>query len=249
MIKPFKMVSNEDDREIDKFISPIRCLYSDYATTVDKFKEENSALLMNYELEDLGDDAGFKLYSEFSNENDGELARELVQTWICDLRLEVTNCVRIALDNRKQSFCNWFRDSEQYSSPDELLLNCLRKQNNLHVSIFNSKYVWTTLSKHLRYDYFQIVEHSHIILVFLGEWHYAIFRKKRDPVEEPLRTGNTSSRGRGRVRVCVGITKKDTKKKTVCRSSNKKAQSTSPIDKRPQTLESSRKEHFGIGIK
>ena len=44
IIKPFKMVSNEEDHEIDKFISPIRCLYSDYATTVDKFKEENGAL-------------------------------------------------------------------------------------------------------------------------------------------------------------------------------------------------------------
>ena len=207
------MASNQDNREIDKFISPIRCLYSNYATTVDKFKEENGALLMNYELEDLGDDAGYKLYSEFSDENNGELARELVQTWICDHRLEVTNCVRIALDNRKQSFCNWFRDSEQYSSPDELLLYCLGKQNNLHVSIFNSKYVWTTLSKHLQYDYLEIVEHSHIILVFLGEWHYAILCKKSDPVEEPLRTGNTSSRGRGRARVRVGITKKDTKKK------------------------------------
>ena len=63
MIKPFKMASNQDNREIDKFISPIRYLYSDYATTVDKFKEENGALLMNYELEDLGDDAGYKLYS------------------------------------------------------------------------------------------------------------------------------------------------------------------------------------------
>ena len=128
---------------------------------------------MNYELEDLGDDTSYKLYSKFSNENDVELARELVQTWICDHRLEVTNCVHIALDNRKQSFCNWFHDSEQYSSPDELLLYCLGKQNNLHV--FNSKYVWSTLSKNLQYDHFEIVEHSHIILVFLGEQHYAIF--------------------------------------------------------------------------
>ena len=243
------MASNEEDREIDKFISPIRCLYSDYATTVDKFKEENGTLLVNYELEDLGDNAGYKLYSEFSRENDGELARELVQTWICDHCLEVTNCVRIALDNRKQSFCNWFRDSEQYSSPDELLLYCLGKQNNLNVSIFNSKYVWSMLSKHLRYDYLEIVEHSHVILVFLGEWHYAILRKKSDPVDEPLRTSNTSSRCRGRSRACAGITNKDTKKKTVCRTSNKKVQSASPIDKCPQTLESSRRECYGIGNK
>ena len=109
--------------------------------------------------------------------------------------------------------------------------------------------MWSTLSKHLRYDYSEIVEHSHIILVFLGERHYTIFCKKSDPVEEPLRTSDTSSRGRGRARARIGTTKKDTKKKTVCRSSNKKAQSASPIDKRPQTLESSRKERFGIGNK
>ena len=172
------MALNEEDREIDQFIRPIRCLYNDYAMTMDKFKEEHGVLLANYELEDLGDDAGYKLYSEFSKDNDGELARELVQTWICDNHLEVTNCIRIALDNCKQSFCNWFRDSEQYPSPDKLLLYCLGKQNNLHISIFNSKYVWSTLSKHIRYDYFEIVEHSHIIFVFLGERHYAIFRKK-----------------------------------------------------------------------
>ena len=197
----------------------------------------------------MGDDTSYKLYSEFSNEKDGELAHELVQTWICDNLLEVTNCLHNALDNRKQSFCYWFRDSEQYSSPDELLLYCLGKQNNLHVSIFNSKYVWSTLSKHLRYDHFEIVEHSHIILVFLGERHYAIFRKKSDPVDEPQRTSSTSLSGRGRAHAGVGITKKDTKKKTVCRSSNKKAQSASPVNKHPQTLESSRKERYGIGNK
>ena len=88
---------------------------------------------MNYELEDLGDDAGYKLYSEFSNEKDGELARELVQTWICDHRLEVTNCVRIALDNRKQSFYNWFHDSEQYSTSVFSTANmCGRRCQNIY---------------------------------------------------------------------------------------------------------------------
>ena len=246
--KPFKMASIEEEREIDQFIRPIRCLYSDYVTTVSKFKEDHGDLLDNYELEDLGDDVGFKLYFEFSKDNDGKLAREMVQTWICDNRLEVTNCIRIALDNCNLSFCNWFRDSEKYSSPDELLLYCLGKQNNLHVSIFNSKYVWSTLSRHIRYDYPEIVEHSDILLVFLGERHYAIFCKKRDPLEEQPRTSSISVRGRGKSRASADITK-DTKKKKkmVCRSSNRKPQSVSSIDKRPKTLESSRKERYGIG--
>ena len=175
------MVTNEDDRDIEQFIRPIRALYQDYATTIKEFTKEHGVLLTNYELEDLGDDQNLSLYAQFSSENDGELACELIQTWICDNRLDVTNCIRIALDNRKESFCNWFRASEQHSSPDELLLYCLGKQNNLHVSIFNSKYVWSTLMNHIKYDYFEILEHSHIVLLFLGKRRYAIFRKKSDP--------------------------------------------------------------------
>ena len=74
------MVSNEEECEIEKFTRPIRCLYSDYAMTIDKFKDEHGVLLNNYELEDLGDDVKYKLYAEFSKDGDGELARELVDS-------------------------------------------------------------------------------------------------------------------------------------------------------------------------
>ena len=115
---------------VDAFIKPIRCLYEEYAVTIDDFLCANSLLVNNYDIEDLGDDKNLKLYAEFSDEHDGELAREAVQTWICDNRLEVTNCIRIALNNRKESFCEWFHASENHSSPDELLLYCLGKQTN-----------------------------------------------------------------------------------------------------------------------
>ena len=155
--------------EHDKFIKPIHCLYHEYTTTIEQFMHGHSVLLVNHEIKDLGDDPSLKLYSEFSNEKDGELARELVQTWICDHRLEVTNCIHIALENRKYSFCNWFRVSEKFSSPDELMLYCLGKSNNLHVSIFNSSYVWSTLAGHIKYDYFEILTQSQIVLIFLGK--------------------------------------------------------------------------------
>ena len=173
------MATTEEDRETEKFIRPIRNLYTDYASTLDQFKHDNGVLLTNYDLEDLGNDIDYKLYAEFLEENNGELAKELVQTWICDNHLEVSNCIRIALENHKQPFCNWYHDSEKYTSPDELILYCLGKQTNKHVSIFNSKYVWSTLTNHIRYNYFEILQHSHVILVMLGERHYAIFRKKK----------------------------------------------------------------------
>ena len=244
------MASNQEEREIEKFIRPIRCLYSDFATTIDKFKDEHGALLNNYDLEDLGEDIEYKLYAEFSKDGDGELARELVQTWICDNRLDITNCIHIALNNRKQAFCDWFRDSEQYASPDELLLYCLGRQNRLHVSIFNTKYVWSTLANHIWYDYSEILERSQIILVFLGERHYAIFHKKGNPVHsESSSISNKTLRGRSRGCGHGSSTRTTTKRKTVCRSPNKKSQSVSPVGKHSQTLKSARKERFGIGSK
>ena len=113
---------------VEAFIRPAHCLYDEYATTIEVFKQDHSLLVNDFDMEDLGEDSELKLYAEFSEDNDGELAREFVQTQICDNRLEVNNCIRIALDNRKEPFCDWFRVSEQFSSPDELLLYCLAKQ-------------------------------------------------------------------------------------------------------------------------
>ena len=206
----------------DAFIKLIRCLYKEYASTIDSFLRDNSLLVNGYNVEDLGDDKELNLYAEFSDENDGELAREAVQTWICDNRLEVTNCIRIALDNKKESFCNWFHASKQHPSPDELLLYCLGKQTHHHVSIFNDKYVWSTLSNHIKYDYFEVLNRSSIALVFLGPRRYGILHKKTPPkVKEDPVTGGKAARSKSRGRGVKQPNSGKTKKKTTCRTSGK----------------------------
>ena len=108
--------------------------------------------------------------------------------------------------------------------------------------------MWSTLANHIRYDYSEILEHSQIILVYLGECHYVIFRKKRIPThDESISKSNKTSHGRGKGRGHGNNTRMTTKKKTVCRSSNKKSQSVSPVVKHSQTLKSARKERFSIG--
>ena len=64
----------------------------------------------------------------------------------------------------------------------------------------------------------------------------------------PPAGNNTAPRGRGRGRGRGGKSSKGSKK-TVCRSSNKKPKSVSTVGKRSQTLESARKERFGVGNK
>ena len=62
--------------ELDEaFVKPIRCLYKEYAFTLETFLRDNSLLVSNYDVEDLGKDRDLKLYAEFSEEGDGELAR------------------------------------------------------------------------------------------------------------------------------------------------------------------------------
>ena len=173
------MATAEDDEEIECFIKPTRALYSEYATTLDDFVKEHSLIASKYDLEDVSGDKTYKVYAEFTSENEGELAREQVQTWICDNQLTVTSSVHLALENLQLSFCNWFRDSEAYENPDELVLYCLGRQHNKHITIFNKSYVWTTLSKHMQYDYFEMIDKSHLSLVFLGCRKYAILRKKQ----------------------------------------------------------------------
>ena len=232
----------------DAFIRPIHCLYKEYATTIDNFLCDNSLLVHNYDIEDLGDDKDLKLYAKFSEEHDGELARECVQTWICHNRLEVTNCIRIALDNRKKSFCEWFRASEEHPSPDQLLLYCLGKQMNHHVSIFNNKYVWSTLANHIKYDYFEVLKRSSIALVYLGPRWYAILRKKKpvqgDDTPEP---GEKWSAGKGRKCHTTQPGTQSSTKKTTCHTSRKKGKTTKTPSKRSVSLQDSHNKKFGIG--
>ena len=63
-------------------------------------------------------------------------------------------------------------------------------------------------------------------------------------MEEPSVVKNTPLRSKGRVR--TGNSRKKTKTKTVCRSSNRKSQNVSSTNKHSQTLASSRKERFGV---
>ena len=166
---------------LNDLLSLLGALYSEYATSLDDFVKEHSLIASKYDLEDVSGDKTYKVYAEFSSTNEGELAREQVQTWICDNRLTVTSNIHLALENLKLSFCNWFRDSEAHENLDELVLYCLGTQHNKHITIFNNSYVWTTLSKHMQYDYFEMIEKSHLSLVFLGRRKYAILHKKARP--------------------------------------------------------------------
>ena len=88
------------------------------------------------------------------------------------------------MDTKKTSFSEWFRYSEKYKEPDELVLYCLGKMANKHVTIFNDSYVWTTLSKYDKYDYNEMMEKSAVNLIYLGDCNYELLKKKGTAVHD-----------------------------------------------------------------
>ena len=83
--------------------------------------------------------------------------------------------------------------------------------------------MWFTLANHIKYDYFEVLKHSSIALVFLGPRHYGIFRKK-SPVQsdENLEFGVAQSSVRGKKHHTSQTSTQSVKKKTTSRTSGKK---------------------------
>ena len=96
--KTIKMaVSKYDGVHGKHFVTPIRGLYSDNKISVEDFKERNARLMKNKWIETVSSDNGEKIYELFNLNSNGELIKEALQEWLCDNRLEVTQCISIPL--------------------------------------------------------------------------------------------------------------------------------------------------------
>ena len=193
-VKPInKMASSAFDPEIERFIKPIRGLYKEYITTVEELTTKNPDILKNKVVDTASVRDGYLIYELFGDGEEGEIVKEQVQTWICDNRLEVTNCVSATLQAKKMSFASWFRMSEENRSPDELLIYCLSKMSKRHTVIFNKSFPWSTLSNYISYNDVEIAEQSTVLLIYVGVSKYAIIKPAPQPepsntIKEPVAT-------------------------------------------------------------
>ena len=142
-------LSKYDGVHGNRFIVPIRGLYLDNKISVEDFKERNAGLMKNKWIETVSSDKGEKIYELFDPNSEGEIIKEALQEWLCDNRLEVTQCINIALRNHKRSYAEWFKYVDDKSGPDELALYSLSRKYGIHMSVYNKSYVWTTLMNHM----------------------------------------------------------------------------------------------------
>ena len=88
----------------ESFIKPIRGLYSDQVTSVEEFKDRHENIVKNRWVDTNHDKNGLIVYGLFDPTIDGEIVKENLQEWLCDNRLEVTECISIALRNHEHSY-------------------------------------------------------------------------------------------------------------------------------------------------
>ena len=243
--KTIKMALNKyDGVHGERFIASIRGLYPDNKISVEDFKERNAGLMKNKWIETVSSDNGEKIYELFDPNSNGEIIKEALQEWLCDNRLEVTQCISIALRNHEQSYAEWFKYVDDKPGLDELALYCLSRKYGIHMSIYNKSYVWTTLMNNMTRSDDEIYRLSGVNLIYLDETTYGIFREVRAPQPDATKL---TPKPHGRTAKKTGkVTCRDSSQGRKPSSSNNISKSSGSRGMRTQSFSELRRTNYGI---
>ena len=238
------VLSKYDGVHGERFIIPIRGLYLENKISVEDFKDCNARLMKNKWIETVSSDKGEKIYKLFDPNSDGEIIKEALQEWLCDNRLEVTQCISIALQNHKQSYAEWFKYVDDKSGLDELALYSLSRKYGIHTSVYNKSYVWTTLMNHMTRSDDEIYQLSGVNLIYLDETTYGIIREIRAPNIDATKP---TPKPRGRTSKKTGkVTCRDSSHGCKPSSSTNSSKSSGSRGMKTQSLSESRRTNYGI---
>ena len=228
----------------ERFIVPICGLYLENRISVEEFKERNAGLMKNRWIETVSSDKGEKIYELFDPNGDGEIIKEALQEWLCDNRLEITNCISIALRNHERSYAEWFKYVDDKSGPDELALYSLSRKYGIHTSVYNKSYVWTTLMNHMTRSDDEIYRLSGVNLIYLDETTYGIIREIRAPQPDAIQL---TPKPRGRTTKKTGkVTCRDNSHGRKTSNSNNNSKTSGGCTVRTHSLSESRLTNYGI---
>ena len=237
-------LSKYDGVHGERFIVPIHGLYLDNKISVEDFKDHNAGLMKNKWIETVSSDKGEKIYELFDPNSDGEIIKEALQEWLCDNRLEVTQCISIALRNHERSYAEWFKYVDDKSGPDELALYSLSRKYGIHTSVYNKSYIWTTLMNHMTQSDDEIYWLSGVNLIYLDETTYGIIREICAP---QLDATKLTPKPRGRTSKKTGkVTCRDSSRGRKPSSSTNSSKSSGSRGMRTQSLSESRRTNYGI---
>ena len=97
---------------------------------------------------------------------------------MCDNRVELANCMSIALNQSKQTLAEWMRKitlKDDFIS-DKLTLYCLSRFTGLHVLVYTNDFCWSILLNQFKLSDDALYEQSKIKLVYVG--HHMFIKLK-----------------------------------------------------------------------
>ena len=200
--------------------------------------------MKNRWIETVSVDKGERIYELFDPNGEGEIIKEGLQEWLCDNRLEITNCISIALRNHERTYAEWFKYVDDNSGPDELALYSLSRKYGIHTSVYNKSYVWTTLMNHMTRSDDEIYWLSGVNLIYLDETTYGIIREIRAPQPDAIQA---TPKPRGRTNKKTGkVTCRDNSRGRKTSNNNNNQKSSGSRAGRSHSLSESRRTTYGI---
>ena len=112
--------------------------------------------------------------------------KEQLINWICDNRVDLANCMSIALNQSKQSLTEWLRKITMNDDfvPDELTLYCLARFTGHHALVYTNDFCWSTLLNQFRLSDDALYEKSKVKLVYVG--HHMFVELKDIRIPKPI---------------------------------------------------------------
>ena len=111
----------------------------------------------------------FEIFGKLCSMNAVDMKEQLMD-WICDNRVDLANCMSIALNQSKQTLTGWLQQITMNDEfvPDELTLYCLAHFTGHHALVYTNDFCWSTLLNQFCLSEDALYERSKVKLVYVG---------------------------------------------------------------------------------
>ena len=128
----------------------------------------------------------FEIFGKLCSMNAVDMKEQLID-WVCDNRVDLANCMSIALNQSKQTLTEWLRKITMNDDfiPDELTLYCLARLTGHHALVYTNDFCWSTLLNQFRLSEDALYERSKVKLVYVGHHMFIELKDIRVPKPTP----------------------------------------------------------------
>ena len=186
----------------EPFTKTLCVLHDNRVISPENFKRKHNELMKRHWLDStalLSPDKSkptctglFEIFGKLCSMNGADMKEQLID-WICDNRVDLANCMSIALNQSKQSLTGWLQNLTMNDDfvPDELTLYCLARFTGHHALVYTNDYCWSTLLNQFCLSKDALYERCEVKFVYVG--HHMFVELKDIRLPRPIPTVSVSS--------------------------------------------------------